>query len=253
MRLGASIPAPQREDTTMEHESAATRIQRRLADEFGWFVQVEEHSDAFHLAGSIDSADAAATVQQAALAMADGKRVENYMVIEGAASDDVSRLDSERPYTSDTNDGTGMVEERADLSPGFNNEPLDTSAMDVSDAGEIDTVYFPPTDPVVKADDQGNLQVLGGWTPTSMTSDEVAPSVEGSREGDGAIADAIVRELTEDAATTDLKINVLVRGGVAVLRGTVSDMQDVENAEEVAARVPGVIEVVEELTVTGVS
>jgi len=37
---------------------------------------------------------------------------------------------------------------------------------------------------------------------------------------------------------------------VARLRGTVADVIDVENAEEVAARVTGVIEVIEELEVS---
>ncbi|GAC1399559.1 MAG: hypothetical protein NVSMB52_13070 [Chloroflexota bacterium] len=237
----------------MEQESAATRIQRRLADEFGWSIQVEEHGDAFHLMGSIDSADVAVTIQQVVLAMAHGKGVENYLIIERATPDDVLRPDGELSHANDTNDGIAMIEARTDLSQVFFAQPLDANATDVSDVSEADTVYFPPTDPVVKADDHGNLQVVGGWTQTTMTSDEVDPSVEGSREGDGAIADAIVRALAEDAATTDLNVDVLVRDGVAYLRGTVRDMQDVENAEEVAARFPGVIDVVEELTVPGVS
>ena len=37
--------------------------------------------------------------------------------------------------------------------------------------------------------------------------------------------------------------------GIARLRGLVQDLDDAENAEEVAARVPGVIEVREELDV----
>ena len=57
------------------------------------------------------------------------------------------------------------------------------------------------------------------------------------------------RELLEDAATTDLRVEVEVRDGVVRLRGTVQDVVDAENAEEVAARVPGVDEVLEELRV----
>ena len=69
------------------------------------------------------------------------------------------------------------------------------------------------------------------------------------RLGDEAIRDAILRELREDAATTDLNLEVDVEEGLVTLRGTVQSLDDVESAEEVAARVPGVIEVNEELDV----
>ena len=91
--------------------------------------------------------------------------------------------------------------------------------------------------------------MLGGFSASSMESVEVAPSASDNRLGDEAIEDAIRRELREDASTTDLNIQVLVRQGVARLRGTVADLDDAENAEAVASRVPGVREVVEELEV----
>ncbi len=81
-----------------------------------------------------------------------------------------------------------------------------------------------------------------------MDSLEVERSADGTL-GDEAIADAIRRELREDAATTALAVDVAVYRGVARLRGTVQDIADAENAEEVAARVPGVLEVREELDV----
>ena len=71
------------------------------------------------------------------------------------------------------------------------------------------------------------------------------------RPVDEALADAIRRELAEDSATTDLNIVVAVRNGVAHLRGQVADLDDADNAEAVAARVPGVRDVVEELEVAG--
>jgi osmotically-inducible protein OsmY len=49
--------------------------------------------------------------------------------------------------------------------------------------------------------------------------------------------------------TTDLVIDVDVLEGNVVLRGTVPSIDSAESAEEVAARVPGVIEVDEELDV----
>lgn len=44
---------------------------------------------------------------------------------------------------------------------------------------------------------------------------------------------------------------VFVRNGIVHLRGQVSDLDDADNAEAVAARVPGVQEVIEELDVAG--
>ena len=55
--------------------------------------------------------------------------------------------------------------------------------------------------------------------------------------------------MPEDSATTDLTIFVAVRNGVAHLRGQVTDLDDADNAEAIAASVPGISEVVEELEV----
>ena len=55
------------------------------------------------------------------------------------------------------------------------------------------------------------------------------------------------KELRRDAATTALEVQVAVRNGSVRLRGRVPDLVDAENVEAVAARVPGVVEVIEEL------
>ena len=69
--------------------------------------------------------------------------------------------------------------------------------------------------------------------------------------GDEALTEAILTELQEDAITTDLQIHVHVRNGIAYLRGRVADVDEAEAAEEVARRVPGLEDVVEELEVAG--
>ena len=51
------------------------------------------------------------------------------------------------------------------------------------------------------------------------------------------------------STTNGLEIEVTVRHGIARLRGHVNDVLDVENATEVASRVPGVIDVLDELEV----
>jgi osmotically-inducible protein OsmY len=140
------------------------------------------------------------------------------------------------------------------LEPDFASRENDESTLHsagVDADEEVDTAYSPPTDPVITTDARGNARVLGGFSESSMDSVEVAQSSDGTL-GDEAIAEAILRELREDAATTALEIAVSVREGVARLRGRVADVSDAENAEEVASRVPGVVEVMEELSVEAV-
>lgn len=104
---------------------------------------------------------------------------------------------------------------------------------------------FPATDPVLSP----SGRVLGGFARTSMDSVGVAPSTLDNRPGDEALAHAIRRELREDASTASLQIHVEVRGSVAFLHGRVDGLEDADNAAEVASRVRGVRQVVEQLTV----
>lgn len=129
---------------------------------------------------------------------------------------------------------------------GAEGEPGNSAIDPVADG---DAVYVPPTDPVIAVNARGNVEVLGGFSETA--DDQVAPipSASDGKLGDEAIEDAVRAALRRDAATTDLQIEVLVRNGVAHLRGRVSDLDDADNAEDVASRVPGVREVVEELDV----
>ena len=144
--------------------------------------------------------------------------------------------------------------DRTEIEPDFAARPNDDSTLHSSgvDMDEEEyTSYSPPIDPVVTTDQHGNTQVLGGFSSSSMESIAVERSSDGTL-GDEAIAEAILRELREDAATTALRIEVQVENGVARLRGTVTDIVDSESVEEVAARVPGVTEVIDELTVSTV-
>jgi hypothetical protein len=104
---------------------------------------------------------------------------------------------------------------------------------------------FPPTDPVLSP---AGESLVGGFAQTSMDEVRVAHSTIDRRPGDEALADAIRRELREDALTTQLEISVDVRAGVAFLRGHVDDLEDTDNVAEVASRVPGVRQVVDQLS-----
>jgi hypothetical protein len=106
---------------------------------------------------------------------------------------------------------------------------------------------FAPVDPVLSVDEHGQPVILGGFSSDAMAGVSVEPSAEDQLIGDEAIAEAVQRELKLDSATTSFALHVYVRRGVVHLRGQVADLEDADNAESVAARIPGVREVVEEL------
>ena len=141
---------------------------------------------------------------------------------------------------------------------GFDEVPLETVASNVTDESvydalapeESDPAYFAPVDPVLTTDGHDDVQVLNGWAPSSLSPEEQADrSVEGPQPGDEALADAVRRELREDAMTTALAVEVEVLDGMVLLRGQVTDLEDAEAAEAVASQVSGVREVRDELDV----
>lgn len=160
---------------------------------------------------------------------------------------------------TDELDDPALLREDYGVDASFTDQPLVTNDIDVVDdsvydadnPAEPDPTYFAPTDPVIRADDKGSVNVLNGFEPTSLDDDSVDLSVEDARLGDEALADAVRRELREDASTTDLQVDVRVVNGVAHLRGTVPSLVDAEDAEAVASEVPGVVNVVDELDVQG--
>jgi hypothetical protein len=119
-----------------------------------------------------------------------------------------------------------------------------------------DRPYFAPTDPVVKPNptsEQG-LDVVGGFEPTAM--DDVGliqQSTTGPMPGDDEVKAAVVRELREDAMTTDLELRVAVHDGDVTLRGVVTTLDESEAALEVAGRVEGVGNVLDEIEVLGLT
>jgi hypothetical protein len=144
-----------------------------------------------------------------------------------------------------------------DLEPSLVDQEILTDPMaaaggqdDITDpVAEGDTVYSPPTDPVVGTDAHGETYILGGFS--AGTEDAIGPlrSASDGTIGDEALVDAVQAALRRDAATTDLTLDVIVEQGIVRLRGRVPGIEDVDNAEAVAARVEGVQEVVEELQV----
>jgi hypothetical protein len=197
--------------------------------------------------------------------------------------DATDSVDNERAWATDQNDDTATARsdptDEAILRDRETTRLVDPAAGEVADAStdtesdvgttfpreavegpwesfEADRPYFPPTDPVVRANptsDQG-LDVLGGFEPTAMDdSGLVQQSSTGTMPGDDEVRSAVVRELREDAMTTDLELRVTVRDGDVTLHGVVATLDESEAALEVASRVEGVGNVEDRIEVRGLT
>jgi hypothetical protein len=117
---------------------------------------------------------------------------------------------------------------------------------------ESDPAYFAPVDPVLTTDARDDAVVVNGWAPSALSSEEHADrAAKGTELGDDPLAEAVRRELLEDAMTTALRIRVQVVNGIVVLRGRVASLEDAEAVEVVASQVAGVREVRDELDIAG--
>lgn len=163
------------------------------------------------------------------------------------------------PYTGEPDPRrSGASEDVLDLDPeflvesdegSFTADPGTTDVMEVVENGET---YFPPVDPVVRtvSGDFGGLEVAGGFAGTSLDEPR-----EESRDparlqlNDEELAENVLTALRNDAYTTDLDVDVEVVNGIVYLRGRVNSLDDVEQAEEVAGSVEGVVDVEEELEI----
>jgi osmotically-inducible protein OsmY len=237
--------------------SLSERIERQLA-EAGLQVTVESSGGAVVLSGVVDTEEAReAAADIVAQALPDA-RIDNQIEVETVLPTDVDDFAGDEP-TAEMAESATDIRASGELDPDFTDQPVlrDPLAAAGPSSSEADDevagggeVYTPPDDPVVTTDAHGMARVLGGFG-TEEDEPEVDVSSDG-RRGDEALAEAVRRELAEDAATTDLQIVVAVRNGVAHLRGQVADLDDADNAEAVASRVPGIREVVEELDVSNV-
>ncbi|HSH22297.1 MAG TPA: BON domain-containing protein [Candidatus Caenarcaniphilales bacterium] len=119
-------------------------------------------------------------------------------------------------------------------------------------AAEEGMTYIPPIDPpIVPSDDPQGAEIAAGFGSSALDEpyDRDHPAETLSDEDDMS---ARVREaLRADAATSRYADSVAIgtRAGVVALRGVVDDIDDTDNLAEVASRVSGVAEVIDELEV----
>jgi len=225
-------------------------------EDAGIFVGATIAGATVTLVGEVDSAanrDAAIdvarmTLGQVGAAIVDAievMEIEPDSVFEASDARDLPDEAWDRPAAGLPRDPNQTLRE---LDPDFTDD-LGTSDPQVAAAEGVP--YFPPTDPIVRPDHSNEeLAFLNGFAATAP--DDRGP--DGSPVlGDDDIADRVARELRDDATTTDLRVHVAVRDGLAVLTGEVPTLDDAENAEAVASRVDGVVEVRESLRVTSMS
>jgi len=230
-----------------------TRIEEQL-EAAGIHAAVEDDGSTITLSGEVGSDEERRAALDMVSDVAGDRRVEDGLEVRATFPGEVGELeiaDAEIGSLPGSEEGLDeQVLEAGDFTQGHTTrDPLGaagpTSALDEpADISEGDTVYVPPIDPVGTND-----EVIGGFQESSMQSVEVERSALDGRYGDEAIAHAVRRELREDSATTDLAVRVTVEGGVVRLLGLVPFVEDSDNAAEVASRVPGVVEVREELEV----
>ncbi len=242
----------------MQDVSLVDRITDELAAA-GIQVDVGDSDGAIQLDGIVDTEEARVAAEDIVSTLAPDRRIDNNLEVETVLPTSADEFAS-ASATADLEAGDAVLLSGGDeLAGDFIDQPLLVDPVEASGASssnaddpasEWNEVYTPPTDPVVTTDQHGATQILGGFEMDSMSEIEVEPSASDGQPGDEALADAIRRELSQDAATADLQVRVVVRRGIAHLRGQVPGPEDAENAEEVASRVPGVREVVEELDVS---
>jgi osmotically-inducible protein OsmY len=241
----------------MTRDSLTLRIEQAIARESGLNVIVELRGGALSLDGVVGSEEDRQAAEDIAEQHAGALQIQNNLEVEGTLPTSAERFAGSDPDAE-------LVWSRADvdaddeLDADFLDQPFlgDANAAagahgdtDTDEATEGDEVWVPPSDPVIGIDARGEGQVLGGFGEDALEDLSVERSAEDRRPGDEALADAVRRGLREDAATTDLEIFVAVRNGIVHLRGRVEGLEDADAAEEVAGRVPGIVEVREELDV----
>ena len=209
-------------------------------------VGVDERS--VTLSGEVDTEESRQAAEDIVRAIAPDREIDNGLEVQDILPVDVEGFQTEAGAA----DNLTVTREELDagdsmIEPGFNDQPVTTAIEDVVD--EQEESYFPPTDPVVEPGARDNGDIVGGFSSTALETPGPERSASDGRIGDEALEDAVRRRLIADASTTDLNIKVTARNGVVVLEGGVAGIEDAENAESVAATVPGVKDVIDQIDV----
>jgi hypothetical protein len=127
----------------------------------------------------------------------------------------------------------------------------DGSTDNVQMAMDQGLVYTPPNDPpVVPSDDLQGVEIAAGFGMSIEDEPEVANLPESVDDNDADAEDDIRKALSYNSETTHLDdVRVYVRNGIAYLRGTVLDEDDIAIVDEFVRDLDVVDEIRNELEV----
>lgn len=134
----------------------------------------------------------------------------------------------------------------------FDDEGLEDEPERAMDAGGDNPPGEFPIDPPIVPGGRDGAIIPGADDGFEDDEDDGFEDDEEDLTGpmaDDEISARVRRLLRTDAATSMLRVYVSTEDGVVTLHGLVQTLEDTDNAAEVAARVPNVIDVVDELEV----
>ncbi len=99
----------------------------------------------------------------------------------------------------------------------------------------------------MRVDEKGETQIAGGFGTGEALERHPTAATRGV-PSDEALEDLVHRALRLDASTAHLRLKVGVARGVVRVQGMIEDEDDAENALAVAGDVPGVVDVIDELS-----
>jgi osmotically-inducible protein OsmY len=233
-------------DSELEHQAAIALA--GLAD-LNLFVRIKDRK-AF-LTGTVDSAAEKREAERVIREVPGVQEVINQVTIDRTGYESASHF----AHTPEEDVMDELELEDVDLGEQDEAEPSFTGrpgTADITEEYDMDPIFFPPTDPVEHDSDRRNqgMEVRGGWALTSTSEGRKADNDPAQfQRSDYELQEDVIIALRNDASTQDLDLKVVVHGGIVRLRGTVQSLDDVENAEAVAADVDGILEVREELEI----
>jgi hypothetical protein len=124
-------------------------------------------------------------------------------------------------------------------------------------AAEEGLTWVAPIDPPVVPDPDNpeGIQVAAGFGADAYSEPFDADHHSELLTAEGELGSRIREALRANAATSRYAEDIVIgsRDGTIVVRGLVDDIDDTDNIAEVVSSVPGVVEVVDELEVEGVT
>ena len=141
----------------------------------------------------------------------------------------------------------GSIEDETtgEFRPGETGDPIE--------AAEEGLTWIPPMDPPIVADGRGDAAVAAGFGTSAedepFDADHHAEPVTAGDEVQTRVMEALVATASTSTLLDDVSIGV--EGGVAIVQGSVDDIDSEDEVIAVAESVPGIDEVVSELEIRG--